>query len=385
MRILIAPLDWGLGHATRCIPIIRYLLEKGCEVIIGADGRPMQLLQKEFPNLQFIPMPGYGISYPKSGSMALKIASQIPKILKGIKRENLLLKKIIKEGKIDAVISDNRFGLWSKDVPCVFITHQLMIKSPFGEKWIHQLNKKYISKFTECWVPDLPRPLIPSSAGEGKVTAGFSGDLSHKFPLPGNAKFIGLLSRFESPQPPSRLREALWRSEVQRVDKRHLIIILSGPEPQRTVLEEKILKQLAPLSFGRGVGGEVLIVQGITEKNERRKIFENVEMVSHLTSEELQKEILSSEIILSRPGYSTVMDLAVLGKKAIFVPTSGQTEQEYLAKYYSENKIAYSVAQNKFDLNIALRELEKYNGFQAKISGEEFKKEVDLFCGIASQ
>lgn len=347
-RILVAPLDWGLGHATRCIPIIRYLLEKKCEVIIGADGRPLDLLKKEFSLCEFVKIDGYNISYPKNGSMVLKMASQIPKILSGIKREHEQLKKIIKEKKVDAVISDNRFGLWSEKIPSVFITHQVMVKSPYGENLIRKLNKSYISKYSECWVPDI--------AGENNL----SGDLSHKFPLPKNAKYIGILSRL---------------SEADRNEKtqRDLLVILSGPEPQRTVFEKNIIQQFA--SFKK----RVLIVQGVTEKDERRRISDHVEMVSHLTSDVLQKEITSSEIILCRPGYSSVMDMAVLGKKAIFVPTPGQTEQEYLANYFSENKIAYSVSQKYFDLGIALKESEKYSGFTGKYSSEEFKKAVDAF------
>jgi len=350
MKILIAPLEWGLGHAARCIPIVKYLLEKKCEVIIGADGRPLQLLQKEFPSHEFVVMPGYNISYPKNGSMALKIASQIPKILSGIKREHELLKKIIKEKNIDAVISDNRFGLWSKEIPCVFITHQLMVKSPFGEKIIHRLNKNYISKYSECWIPD--------SSGEMNL----SGDLSHKFPLPENAKFIGVLSRFETAS-----------HALPKEKKYNLLVILSGPEPQRTEIEKKVIEQIRTNPPTR----KTLIVQGITENSEHRKISENTEIVSHLTSDELQKIILDSEIIISRPGYSTVMDLAMLGKKAIFVPTPGQTEQEYLADHFSEKKIAYSVSQKRFDLKTALKESKKYTGFTEKYLGKEFKKEVD--------
>jgi len=352
MRILIAPLDWGLGHATRCIPIVRYLLEKKCEVIIGAEGRPLQLLQKEFPLCQFVKINGYNISYPKNGSMVLKMASQIPKILSGIKKEHELLEKIIKEKKIDAVISDNRFGLWSREVPCVFITHQMMIKSPFGEKLIHKLNKNYVSKYSECWVPD--------TGGENNL----SGDLAHKFPLPKNAKYVGVLSRFIK-GPLDSARGDKFRNDI--------LVILSGPEPQRTIFEKNILEQAVQINKN------IFIIQGITEKDARNKISKNVEMVSHLTSEELQKEIYSSEIILSRPGYSSVMDLAVMEKRAIFVPTPGQTEQEYLAKYFSDKKIAYSVSQKEFDLQTALKESEKYSGFTEKYSGEEFKKAADEF------
>ena len=365
MRILIAPLDWGLGHATRCIPIIKYLLEKSCEVVIGADGRALHLLQKEFPACEFVKISGYDISYPKNGSMVLKMASQIPKIISGIKREHKLLKKIIKERKIDAVISDNRYGLWSREVPSVFITHQLIIKSPFGEKLIHKLNMKYISKYSECWIPDY--------AGDNNL----SGDLSHKFSLPKNVKFIGVLSRFASPPAPLPL---------ERGAQYKLLVILSGPEPQRTLFEKKIIEQLdsppTPLPVRQaGLQKErgVLIVQGITEKSVLIKISENIEMISYLTAEELKKEICSSEIVLCRPGYSSVMDLAMLNKKVIFVPTPGQTEQEYLAKYFSDKKIAYSVSQKYFDLKVAIKESEKYSGFTGNYSGEEFKNVVDKF------
>lgn len=356
MRILVAPLDWGLGHATRCIPIVRYLLEKKCEVIIGTEGRSLQLLQKELPDLEFIWLPGYNISYPKSGSMTLKIAIQIPKILSGIKHEHASLKKIIAQKKVDAVISDNRFGLWTKDIPCAFITHQLMIKSRFGENIIRFLNKRYISRYSECWIPDMQDRQIS-----------LSGELSQKFSLPQNAKFIGPLSRFSV-------------TYQTKKNQNKLLVILSGPEPQRTIFEEQILNELKNTAFNSALKGKsILLVQGITEKNERIKISENIELVSHLTSEKLKEEILASEMILSRSGYSTIMDLALLGKKVIFVPTPGQTEQQYLADYLSEKKIAYSIDQNKFDLNTALNESRNYTGFIQPISENGFKKFIDDF------
>lgn len=349
-RILVAPLNWGLGHATRCIPIIKYLLNNNCEVIIATNGRSLELLKQEFPSCRFAQLNGYNISYPQNGSMILKMASQIPNIIIGIKKEHEQLKRLIKNEKIDAVISDNRFGLWSNHVPCVFIIHQIMIKSPFGEKIIHHLNKKYILKYNECWVPDT-------------VSYNLSGELAHKFPLPSNAKFIGILSRFTIPDslPPI---------------KRKLLILLSGPEPQRCIFENKILKQLT--SADKKIN--TLIVQGITEKKERKKISENVEMVSYLCSNELQHEILSSEIILSRSGYSTIMDMAALNKKkVVLVPTPGQTEQEHLAQHLSQKGIAYSVSQKAFNLITCIDESEKYHGFIEKYSTDRFKSAIDSF------
>ncbi len=345
-RILVAPLDWGLGHAARCIPLIRYLSEKNCEVILGGEGRAGELLKKEFPSLEFINMPGYYISYPGNGSMALKMALQVPKILKGIRREHAQLQALVEKESIDGVISDNRFGLWSTKVPCVFITHQLMVKSAFGERFIHRLNKQYISKFTACWVPD--------------VAHGLSGDLSNKFPLPANAKRIGLLSRFERTSVPAEYRN-------------DILVILSGPEPQRSLFEKIILAELEKTDV------QALVVQGITEKQERKKISDHIEMVSHLTSAGLEKEIVRSKMIVSRPGYSTVMDLAVLGRKAIFVPTPGQTEQEYLAKELQKKKIACSAAQDAFDLKDALERSQNYSGFTGNYSRQQFREPVDEF------
>lgn len=353
-KILVAPLDWGLGHATRCIPIIRYLIEKNIEVTIGADKRPLELLKKEFPSLEFVTIPGYEINYSSNGSMILKMALSIPKILAGIKSEHELLKKIIKEKNIDAVISDNRHGLWSNEVPCIFITHQIMIKSPFAEKLLYKLNIHFIKKYTECWIPDF----------EG--TENLSSDLSHKMSLPGNAFFIGPLSRFRPSFAPLLPRGGDRGGH-------ELLVILSGPEPQRSVFEEKILSQLKLTNY------KTLLVRGIPEKREEMQISENIKMVSHLDSEKMQEAIMDSKIIFSRSGYSTIMDLAILDKKAIFIPTPGQTEQEYLAGNLMEKGIAYCVKQNKFNLQKALKESEKYKGFVLIEEIYLLKKYIDIF------
>ncbi len=351
-RILIAPLDWGLGHATRCIPIIRLLVKKNAEVIIAADGRPLELLKREFAELEFIRLKGYAITYPKKGGMIWKMFFSIPRILVGINTEHKALKKIIKEKSIDVVISDNRFGLWNKEVKSIFITHQLMIKSPFAEKLLHRINIRYINKFTECWIPD--------TEGANNL----SGDLSHKYPLPTNAFFVGALSRFASPLTLSKGEGTIGENDI--------MAIISGPEPQRTVFEKIILVQLLKINL------KVLIVCGKTEEQKNVNLKQNVKIVNHLSSDEMQEALLNSKIIIARSGYSTIMDLATLGKKVIFIPTPGQTEQEYLAEELKQKKIAIYQKQSEFNLEQALLESENYKGFEAIASNNLLEGRIDL-------
>lgn len=346
-RILISPLNWGLGHATRCIPIIRLLVQKKAEVIIAADGRPLELLKQEFPTLECIHLKGSEINYPKGGSMIWKMFFSIPKILFGIYREHQSLKKIISEKKIDIVISDNRFGLWNKEIKSIFITHQLMIKTPFAEKLVHKINLYFIKKFSECWVPDVEGP------------GNLSGDLAHTYSLPSNAFFVGPLSRFNK----------INTSQVDVVYD--VMAIVSGPEPQRSIFEKLVVEQVQQSKL------KALIVSGKTEIGLTREIINNMEIVSHLKSDEMQEAILRSKIIISRSGYSTIMDLAMLSKKAIFIPTPGQTEQEYLAERCMQKKIAYCEKQSDFNLEKALKEVEKYTGFEVQENNGLLEKRVD--------
>ncbi len=351
-RILICPLDWGLGHATRCIPIIRLLLKKNTQVIIAADGRPLELLKKEFPELEFIVLKGYNIVYPSSGSMVLKMFFSVPKIFIGIYNEHTDLKKIIQEREIDTVISDNRFGLWNKNIKSIFITHQLRIKTPFAEKLLHRINLYFIKKYDECWVPDF--------AG----TENLSGDLSHKYALPENAFFVGPLSRFSNViAKEERLKQSHNSYEI--------MAIISGPEPQRSIFEKLILAQIKQTNL------KALVVCGKTELEQKIETLGNIELISHLKADEMQQAFLNSQLIIARSGYSTIMDLATLGKKVIFVPTPGQTEQEYLAEYLMSKNVAYCVPQNKFNLMNALKESENYKGFEALIHRSELEERIN--------
>ncbi|MGA7161183.1 MAG: glycosyltransferase [Bacteroidota bacterium] len=343
-----APLDWGLGHATRCIPIINELLRQNMEVIIAADRRPYELLKKEFPTLAFVRLPGFTVVYPENNLITSTIVRQIPKIIGAVLHEHRALKKIIIDLKIDAVISDNRFGLFLKRLPSFYVTHQIGIMMPNQLRWASRLayflNKIIIQKYTACWIPDY--------AEENNL----SGKLSHFYALPNNASFIGPLSRFK---------------KYSAVEKEFdILVLLSGPEPQRTALENIMMEQL------KTVHCRTLVVRGIPEKSQRIKISELISVVSSLESEALNRAMLASEIIVSRPGYSTIMDLNVLGKRAIFIPTPGQTEQEYLAAELKRNGRFYMHQQEQFSLIGALKEAIDYPGFSPRESNDSTLKLV---------
>ena len=357
-NILICPLDWGIGHATRCVPIIDELLKQGANVIIGADERPLAFLKNEYPQLETIVLPGYKFSYPKNGNMVLKMGLQVPKILAGIRKEHKLLDKIITDYEIDAVISDNRFGLWSKKIPSIFMTHQLMVKMPgqnhFGEDLLFKLNKRFIQKYKECWVPDFE--------GEDNL----SGELSHFQYEINSLFFIGPLSRF------SKIKS----DNASKEFKNDILVVLSGPEPQRTILENKLLEELPKLNL------KCIVVGGKTELQEQKQISKNIKFYSHLNSKDLFHLFNNSEIIISRPGYSSIMDLTALGKKAIFIPTPGQTEQEYLANRFHKMKVHYRMGQDKIDLALSIKEIKGFKAVEHKVEplllGKRIQSLIDL-------
>ena len=348
-RILIAPLEWGLGHATRCIPVINELINQNCDVFIAAEGATFYLLKEEFPALNFLPLMGYRMKYSRGKKiLPWKILSQFPKIVFTIYKEHQWLKRMVKQNNIDVVISDNRFGMYHKKIPSVYITHQLLIKTgnTFTERIAQRIHNFFIKKYTECWVPDFE-------------VNGVAGQLSHPKKLPKKIKYIGALSRFE-------LNDA--------VKKYDLLISISGPEPQRTIFEDQILNDL------RSYQGKILFIRGLPENN-KPLTFENpsVEIKNHLSAKQLNEAILQSDMILSRCGYTTVMDLVKLQKKAILVPTPGQTEQEYLAKYLMENKIFYTISQKDFILQKALTDVESFSFSHPRYNMDQYKNVIVEF------
>ena len=333
-KLLVAPLDWGLGHATRCVPVIRDLLNNHCEVWLAGEEMQEKLLREEFPSLPFLPLKGYRIKYGKSGFTG-KILLQVPSILRSIKEENKWLKEQVSQYGFEAVISDNRYGIYHEKIFSVFITHQLFIKSSLGkwsEKILQQWNYKLISRFNECWVPD----------EEGKNN--LAGELSHPSKLPKvQLKYIGPLSRLSSFSP-------LGGGGI----KDHLLIILSGPEPQRTILENKIVDEIA------NYPATATIVRGLPGEKDIIPSTNTIHFYNHLSSEGLDSEARKAEFIISRSGYSTIMDIAALQKKSILIPTPGQTEQEYLADYLMKKHFSFCVKQNNFSLVENVRDAKRF-------------------------
>ena len=346
-RILVAPLNWGIGHATRCIPIINALIEHNFEPVIASDGAALALLKKEFKQVVFIELPAYNVTYSRSkSSFKWRLFRQLPKIKKAILKEHLAIKKIVHDYAIEGIISDNRMGVYCSKIPSVFITHQLNVLSGMTTKLSTSLHDYYLKKFDECWVPDFEN------------TPNLSGKLGHDFTtklLP--IKYIGALSRLEKTLIPSKF---------------DIMVLLSGPEPQRGILEQKLFKELADYN------GNILFVKGKIEGEQRIETKQQFTIYNFMTSADLQTALNSCDLVISRSGYTTVMDLAKLGKKAFFIPTPGQFEQEYIAQNLNEQGIIPSCNQKEFSLK-QLDRVKNFTGFDALDCKTNFSGLFKLF------
>jgi uncharacterized protein (TIGR00661 family) len=316
------------------------LLDRKDEIFIASNGAALALLNDEFPGLKKFELPGYDPVYPVSGSMIKKMALQLPKFMKAIEGEHAALEEIISQHNIDVVISDNRYGCYSEKVKSIIITHQVNILMPAGLKWLQKDVNKYnaglLNRFAETWVPVArvsPIPALTEAHSDIKL------------------RHIGYLSRF---------------SKINSNIKYKFMAICTGPEPQRSLLEEILREQLKSIDY------PVLMVRGLADKQKTKAIKQGkFTIVDFLNSDLMNEAIESSELIISRSGYSTVMDLARLNKKAIFIPTPGQTEQEYIAEQLLAEGIAYCCKQSKFHLQEALKKTEKFTGFIEEASDEK--------------
>lgn len=322
------------------------MLVKGYTPIIASDGDALLLLQEEFPTLKSIELPSYNIQYPKNGKyLKLKLFFNLPEVIKTINKEKQIVADLIISEKLIGIISDNRMGVRNTSIPSVYITHQLNVLSGIATFLTSSFHQYCINKFNECWIPD-------------DKFINYSGLLSISTKIK-NQKFIGVLSRFKKQTSPI---------------KYDLLILLSGIEPLRSKLEKMLILEL------KRYKGKVLFVRGIVSEKQKTGTKDNITFCNYLLTHELQKAINESKLVLARSGYSTIMDLATLGKESFFIPTTGQNEQEYLARHLDKMRIAPFASEDKFKIEM-LDQIENYKGFSNNYSMQLESNLFDLFHG----
>ncbi len=307
---LIAVLDWGLGHASRSLALAKQLVLAGEKVSWAAAGAARHFLVQACPEQTIHSLPAYQIQYYGS-NMHWNIARQLPKILRTVLQEQLVCKQLVRDLKVDRLISDSRFGAWSANCDTVFLSHQL--NPIFGLPFVDILYRRWLQKFDSIWVPD--------HAGPNRLSGKLSDPTAYK-----NVTFIGPLSRFsdafQTSQVPNLSTTAMPIEEASPFD---LVCLLSGPEPQRSKLET-MLRKILPQ-----VPGKHILVQGKPNNVAEDQIHGNYQVVSFTDWQQTQWLLEKGRYIICRSGYSSLMDLQALNKTALLIPTPGQTEQVYLA------------------------------------------------------
>jgi len=344
--IFVAPLNWGLGHATRDLPLIKTFLDRGDKVIVAAHDRAKMLLQSEVPQCEFVDFPEYPIRYPETRFFVTRFMFVVfPQMLKAMYKEKERLKKLHKKYQFDYIISDNRFCLYLKGVKSYLISHQLRYKLPFPitkfEALPEYFTHSYFKNYDKIFVSDRDDP------------DSLTGELSHKMRYLPEQKleYCGILNDIKSN----------LNDKEKDID---YFIIVSGPEPQRTKLERIIFKQVNSLP------GKIVVALGMPEKN--YKISQgNATFYTYLNRKQMHEFLQRSKFVIARPGYTTAMEMIQLDLKGLFIPTPGQIEQVYLAKYYEEKDWCHCVSQYKLDLSSAVDKAKKYQGFPKSLTNSE--------------
>jgi len=347
-KILVAPLNWGLGHATRCIPIIEALENHGYEPVIASNGAALELLKKEFPLLTALELPEYHIEYAKRGAFfKFKMLLQIPRMFMTVRRENKIVCNLVREYGLCGIISDNRLGAFCKSAPSVFITHQLNLLTGNTTYLTSRIHTFFVRRYRQCWIPDV--------AGNRNL----SGKIGHTEDEHLNLKYIGPISRLHK------------RATQKKFD---LMVLLSGPEQQRALLEIKLRQELT------GYNGRTIFIRGVVEPVEKILQENNITYYNFMNTADLEQAFNESEMVLCRPGYTNVMDLAKLGKRAFFIPTPEDGEQVYLAKKLKRCNMAPFATQKAFKIS-DLAKTEMYKGLKNIECTIKWKDLFSLFEG----
>ena len=345
-KCLVAPLNWGLGHASRCVPLVQRLLDEGHEVILAGDGESLTLLRKHFPKLRYTYLAPLNLRYSKGSRQVCSMLRALPKLLWWSIKDHAMLKALLREEAIDQVISDNRFGLYinrkssivQSSIETIYLTHQLHIKLPHGWRWAEKIasrvHARIYTHFNKVWIPDYEDPNQSLAGDLSRIPSSF-----HLSPF--TFHYIGPLSRFN-----------ISKSRNLEISKSFdVVAVLSGLEPHRTILERQLIARYT------GKEERVLIVQGLMHRPNTRIKRSNMTIVPYISDAELAAALRGAKHIIARSGYSTIMDLEALGllkrieKKNNFqfsifnfqlelIPTPGQPEQEYLAAFWAQKNTA---------------------------------------------
>lgn len=305
------------------IPLARKLMEMNNTVFIASGEEHLSLFRSELPGLSYLSLPGFNPGYSRRLPQYLSLLLKVPLLLWHIGKEHHRVKKLISDNNIDIIISDNRFGLWNRKIISVYVTHMPRIPLPRSLKFLEPagvyLHRQIINKFTYCFIPDLPGDL------------NLSGRLSHGIKLPDNVRYIGILSKFnvaeQTPEIPSVAH--------------HDTVILSGPEPQREIFKQILVKVL------KDNDTPVMMFEGKPLAENGTKKNGSITFYNHLPASKMKTIIEHSRNIITRSGYTTIMELVSLNCTALIIPTPGQTEQEYLAEYLSKKGWFSTITQNE--------------------------------------
>lgn len=362
MKIYYGVCSWGLGHATRSLPVVRALVKEGHEVVMVSTGRALELLKKELrDSVEYMDYPDYPLPYSENPKGYLpKFFAMMPIYLHTLIWEHENFYRYIEKmnKKPDIIISDARYGIWHKKIPSYFITHQLRLINPGRVRTLEYLteywNLYFARQFYGVIVPDFK---------ENDLT----GELSHNLSLidENKVRYVGPISDFK-------------KKEVSEdID---LLVSISGPEPQRTVFENIMVEQLRKLRSGGKFEGNIIVTEGKTEQEVKREDEDGIKFISFVNKKEREELLNRAKMVISRSGYSTIMDLCILGKKALFVPTPQQTEQEYLSEYHNAKKTFFSVPQSKISLFENLEEAKRYKGRNGGNVEKTVKEIVQIVC-----
>ena len=337
LKILFAVASWGLGHATRDLPLINRLLDCGHDVTVVSSERALNLLKLELGRrCTFLEWPDIPLTLSKTAPLFYaKFTISLPLAFRAIVAERRALEALLDDRPVDRIISDSRFGIRSRRVASFQLSHGLRFIAP-GRTRAAELLMEYV--YHRCF------GRTSSFAVPDSELDGLSGDLSHdlRFVKRDRISYIGILSGVRC------------RPAEPDID---CYVSISGREPQRKILEDIVLQQVYD------VPGRVIVSLGKPEEAGRIWRHGRSEIHSFVNRVEQEELMNRARMIVSRSGYTTMMELAELGKNALLIPTPGQTEQEYLADYHLQKGTYYSTTQDRLDLPRDLARAAKYPGY----------------------